>query len=899
MRVTFANGCRSLRSASTRQAAAVAVALLLSVASLLGSPRAALAQTAPLATEVFARVAPSVAVVETPNGHGTGFLLDSTHVMTDAHVVQDFDTVKVRFPDGVTFTSAKVVVRDRLVDMAVIEIPIAHEVTATIAPPPTAIGSELYVLGYPGLTSNSPQPIFSRGLLSQTMSWDSAGVRYVRTDASGEQGVSGGPILDAAGNIVGVIQFGSTQGAYLIGASAADLQARAQRYLRGENVDGLTTRAPNGPSGYAFDVALRGGASPEQSFLVAPTTATKLELKIEASRFVSAVSATIVRADGEWIDGTVISGTRRTATITASLEAGMRYWVSVVSENSAALSVQSSVLLVRFIDQDDTRGTVGRVVGMIDHSADVDCRPIAFRVGQALSLRAESVAFAPVVYLMSPGGAVMAANQEDGDGIRGTDAQVLATSPSDGDFVVCVGAAGPISNPGAYILTIDASRPTPVSLSAGSFNVSAARLGTARQSNATVTLLDGRVLTLDGLDARGAPLNTAEIYDPTTGTVTPVIARDTVARRDPTVALLQDGRVMVVGGVTDSGVTSVVSIYSPSDGTWIATGSLNEPRLGAEVVPLNEGRVLVVTGSGTFGPLATAEVFDPLRGQFSRTGSMSVARSGLVSSKLADGRVLIAGGLDAEQNVLKSAEIYDPKAGRFVGTGDLVVARYNHTSTALPSGQVLITGGSSKSADLASAEVYDPATGTFRTTGSMQFAREAQNASLLPDGRVLIVSGAYRIGRDRGSAIEVGAAELYDPKLDRFVPAGSMRTPRQQFAGTLPDGTAIFMGGSTTVATLDSIEVYRPPAAAVAGDGAFVSAPAFSANGTALAIFGGGRVDQLEGAARAAGAVGVWVQDGGGVLRLLLLGGPAFLGDAFRDAFADGLPRSTPVTLTR
>ena len=87
-------------------------------ACLLGSPRAASAQTA--ASEIFARVAPSVAVVEAATGHGTGILLDQMHVMTDASVVGDGDFVNVRFPDGAT--PGRVVVRDRLANMAVIEL---------------------------------------------------------------------------------------------------------------------------------------------------------------------------------------------------------------------------------------------------------------------------------------------------------------------------------------------------------------------------------------------------------------------------------------------------------------------------------------------------------------------------------------------------------------------------------------------------------------------------------------------------------------------------------------------------------------------------------------------------------------------------------------------------------
>ena len=116
----------------------VMLALLLGIGGLIATPRTASAAMPipPAATEIFARVAPSVPVIETPAGHGSGFMYDATHVMTDAHVVGGYDTVKLRFSDGTTYASAKVVARDRMVDMALIELPTPRAVTSTIGDGP-------------------------------------------------------------------------------------------------------------------------------------------------------------------------------------------------------------------------------------------------------------------------------------------------------------------------------------------------------------------------------------------------------------------------------------------------------------------------------------------------------------------------------------------------------------------------------------------------------------------------------------------------------------------------------------------------------------------------------------------------------------------------------------------
>ncbi len=73
--------------------------------------------------------------------------------------------------------------------------------------------------------------------------------------------------------------------------------------------------------------------------------------------------------------------------------------------------------------------------------------------------------------------------------------------------------------------------------------------------------------------------------------------------------------------------------------------------------------------------------------------------------------------------------------------------------------------------------------------------------------------------------------------------------------------------------------------------------PEFGAIGLALAVFERGSTDDLEIAARDTGAAGVWVQDIGGVFRLLIVDGPSFVKDGFLNAFPTGFAGATAVTL--
>src|SRR5436305_1915604 len=71
-------------------------------------------------------------------------------------------------------------------------------------------------------------------------------------------------------------------------------------------------------------------------------------------------------------------------------------------------------------------------------------------------------------------------------------------------------------------------------------------LNTARISHTATLLLNGKVLIAGGRDDTGI-LNSAELYDPATGTWS-LIGKLNIARSLPTATLLPSGKVLVVGG---------------------------------------------------------------------------------------------------------------------------------------------------------------------------------------------------------------------------------------------------------------------------------------------------------------------------------------------------------------
>lgn len=243
-------------------------------------------------------------------------------------------------------------------------------------------------------------------------------------------------------------------------------------------------------------------------------------------------------------------------------------------------------------------------------------------------------------------------------------------------------------------------------------------MSVARQDHTATVLKDGRVLIVGGDDVREHALATAELYDPSTGTFS-ATGSMTEARGFHTATLLDDGRVLITGGVANGswhwGGVNTAELYDPATGTFSKTGEMEYWSAWHTATLLLDGRVLLTGGTGGDGDDHSAELFDPKTDTFSKTGMMETGRIYHTATLLADGRVLVAGGGGDYTNFkfIAAAEIWDPATGTFSATGPMTDARTFHAATLLTDGRVLVTGGYGSSAPLPNGEVWDPATGTF------------------------------------------------------------------------------------------------------------------------------------------------------------------------------------------
>jgi S1-C subfamily serine protease len=202
----------------------VAVVLATVVAIRWGStgspPAATTASPSPSASgppstaEIYAAVAPSVVTIEAQrsgssraDGLGTGVVANANGViLTALHVVRGAQSINVTFADGTT-SAATIRAADPTIDIAALTtdtmpsvlVPAVLGGGAAVGDTVIAVGNQL------GLTSSATTGVVS-GLNRATTGEDGRGLAgLIQFDAAVNPGSSGGPLVNARGETIGIV----------------------------------------------------------------------------------------------------------------------------------------------------------------------------------------------------------------------------------------------------------------------------------------------------------------------------------------------------------------------------------------------------------------------------------------------------------------------------------------------------------------------------------------------------------------------------------------------------------------------------------------------------------------------------------------------------------------------
>lgn len=313
-----------------------------------------------------------------------------------------------------------------------------------------------------------------------------------------------------------------------------------------------------------------------------------------------------------------------------------------------------------------------------------------------------------------------------------------------------------------------------------------------RAGHSAVKMPDGKVFVIGGLNEPMVDETITEFYNPSTNTWSQGPNLLFADRNKWEAVLLNDGRVLVVGGDRIE-----VEAYDPADGLFHHLGNLSHIRSGASVTLLKNGEVLIAGGALPHSPFTKyndAEIFSPddnsLRPTFN---NMKVLRAGHSATLRSDGTVLLAGGLTGGSVFDLDVNLFNPNSEAFVQTNNLKNGRINHYSFLLPNDHVLIVGGDTWNQSgivtpMSWSEIYESS--AFDITPDLPAARyQAATAQL--DGVPLILGGDTVT-----NGLGLDTIFAYNFTSQEFEHIGVLSVARKSHTATvLDDGSVLVVGG--------------------------------------------------------------------------------------------------------
>jgi RHS repeat-associated protein len=348
----------------------------------------------------------------------------------------------------------------------------------------------------------------------------------------------------------------------------------------------------------------------------------------------------------------------------------------------------------------------------------------------------------------------------------------------------------------------------------------------AKRQGHTATLLStGKVLVVGGSDGTNA-LNTAELFDPATGTWTPT-ATFTGPRQLHTAVQLgtnsnttTSGKVLVAGGwsggtTTSGAAVNTALLYNVATGAWTAAAALNAARAMHTATVLPSGQVLVAGGmSDTATVLNTAALYNPTTGAgtWTATGAMAIkARFHTATLMPTTGpfanKVVVVGGNTGGTTSMAVVQLFNGTTWTSAGIAQLPAAREGHTATLLANGNLLVTGGKTGTTAQSSTLLFNAATapGTWASAGTMNATHAGHTAtllstSILSSGQVLVAGGA---------PTTTNSAEVWNGTTT-WTPTTPLSSVIAGHTATLLNSKLVLIAGGTSAAGASAAQLYDP-----------------------------------------------------------------------------------------
>lgn len=161
--------------------------------------------------ETIARVKKSTVRVVAGLSEGSGIAMQvGGGILTNFHVIEFEPSPKVILPDN-TMRTATIVMADKTTDIALLRLDGADLPILSWANTENLIaGDELIAVGFPFGGELTGEATIKKGVMSARRKAKDIGVNYIQTDITLNPGMSGGPLVNVCGDVVGIDTMGGS-----------------------------------------------------------------------------------------------------------------------------------------------------------------------------------------------------------------------------------------------------------------------------------------------------------------------------------------------------------------------------------------------------------------------------------------------------------------------------------------------------------------------------------------------------------------------------------------------------------------------------------------------------------------------------------------------------------------
>lgn len=150
------------------------------------------------AEEVYSKCSSSYVQINTNEAIGSGFFIDDYTVITNYHVIEGATSIKIQPLNGETYEVTSVLGYSKDLDIAILKVPVTRT-PLQLNTHGVKSGEAVYAIG----SSQGLTDTFTAGIVTNA-SRVIDDITYIQTDAAITNGNSGGPLLNAYGEVIGI-----------------------------------------------------------------------------------------------------------------------------------------------------------------------------------------------------------------------------------------------------------------------------------------------------------------------------------------------------------------------------------------------------------------------------------------------------------------------------------------------------------------------------------------------------------------------------------------------------------------------------------------------------------------------------------------------------------------------